>query len=38
MAKIKADIDRQRARLEAIEADDDFEASFDAAMAAAGRR
>jgi TolB-like protein/Tfp pilus assembly protein PilF len=38
MAKIKKDIDRQRARLEAIEADDDFEASFDAAMAAAGRR
>jgi hypothetical protein len=35
MAANKADIDRQRAILEAIEAEDDFESSFDAAMAAA---
>jgi hypothetical protein len=38
MARIKADIDRQRRRLEVIEAEDDFEAKFDAAVAAAERR
>jgi tetratricopeptide (TPR) repeat protein len=38
MAKIKADIDRQRARLVAIEAEDDFVAKFDAARAAAAER
>ena len=38
MARIKADIDRQRRRLEVIEDEDDFEAKFDAAVAAAERR
>jgi hypothetical protein len=33
MAANKADIDRQRAILDAIEAEDDFEAKFDAAVA-----
>jgi TolB-like protein len=34
LARVKADIDRQRARVEAIDAEDDFEARLDAALAA----
>jgi TolB-like protein/Flp pilus assembly protein TadD len=38
MARVKADLDAQRAEVEAIEADDDFEARLDAAIAAAQNR
>ena len=34
LARVKADIERQRAELEAIEAEDDFAARLDAALAA----
>jgi hypothetical protein len=33
LARVKADIDAQRARVEALEAEDDFEARLDAAIA-----
>jgi TolB-like protein/Tfp pilus assembly protein PilF len=38
LAKVKADLDAQRAQVEAIEADDDFIARYDAAMAEQARR
>jgi hypothetical protein len=38
MARVKADLDEQRARVEAIEATDDFAARLDAAIAAAQNR